>query len=288
MASSSSGYKLQKVNEQEVKPIVTSTLKPDEIKGYEVIPMLYTNIFIVGYRGSGKTTALFHIMKECINKDTNVVVFANTHDCDPSWLYMKAWLKKRDQPHIFYSSIMDNKVDILEALLLFLMQKAEVDQERIRGEKEQKKRDKKLSKSRCRLTDTNHDIIVEKKEPVQKVHSPDYFIVLDDMSGEIKTSKSLDRLLKQNRHFKTKVVVSSQDPTDLKPTTKNQSIFWLIFKGFSLIRFKDHIYNFLGLKMPPERVYDIYTSVTKEQGSFLFVDKVTAELRANFNQRIIV
>ena len=56
-------YSLQKINNQEVIPIIVDEMKPYEIKGYDVIPMLYSNIFIVGMRGSGKTTSLFHIMK---------------------------------------------------------------------------------------------------------------------------------------------------------------------------------------------------------------------------------
>jgi len=284
------GYKLQKVNNQEVQPIISNNLKPEEIKGYDVIPMLYSNIFIAGFRGSGKTTALFHIMKECIDKETKVVVFANTHDCDSSWLHMKEWLEKRKQPHVFYSSIKEDGVDLLDALVGSFVKEAAEEQERLRAEKEQKKRDKKLcNKGGCRLTEANEDMptTTPTTEGEKKVKSCKWFIVFDDISSELRGSKSVDRLLKQHRHYKSKVVVSSQDVCDLRPGTKNQAIIWLIFKGFGLSRFKDHIYSYLGVKLPVDKLYNIYTEVTKSQGSFLYVNKITGELRKNFSEKII-
>ncbi len=46
-------------------------------------------------------------------------------------------------------------------------------------------------------------------------------------------NESVSCLLKQNRYFKSKVILSSQYPNDLDIPVHKQIDYWLIFKGHS-------------------------------------------------------
>src|SRR6185437_11733738 len=68
-----------------------------------------------------------------------------------------------------------------------------------------------------------------KKERVSKYQAPEYIIIFDDLSSELK-SRSLLSLLKFNRHFKSKLIISSQWLHDLLPESRKQIDLFLIFK----------------------------------------------------------
>ena len=98
-------YSLKKVNDEVVKPISVHTLNPDEIAGYNIIPLLYANIFVVGRKGSGKTNVTFKLIKKCTDKNTKVMVFCPTVNSDPNWIKITEWLEKKKQPHELHTSI---------------------------------------------------------------------------------------------------------------------------------------------------------------------------------------
>jgi len=75
------------------------------------------------------------------------------------------------------------------------------------------------------------EIQSEKKSKKSKYRAPEYIIIFDDLSSELK-SKSLTSLLKFNRHFKAKLIISSQWIHDLLPESRKQIDLFLIFKGF--------------------------------------------------------
>ena len=67
---------LKQINNQRVKPIpIPSDLDKRPIKGYDICPEIYSNIFLTAKKKSGKTSALFKIMKECCDKKTIIIVF---------------------------------------------------------------------------------------------------------------------------------------------------------------------------------------------------------------------
>ena len=70
---------LKQINKHRVKPIpIPSDLDKRPIKGYDICPEIYSNIFLTAKKKSGKTSALFKIMKECCDKKTIIVVFCST------------------------------------------------------------------------------------------------------------------------------------------------------------------------------------------------------------------
>ena len=62
---------------------------PKDIKGYDIIPMLYANIFICAQKRLRKANLINKILESCINSNTKVIVFASTHELDNNWKYIK-------------------------------------------------------------------------------------------------------------------------------------------------------------------------------------------------------
>ena len=270
-------YTLKKINSIEIEPINLKTIKTENIKGHAYIPMLYSNVFICARKGSGKTTVLFNILKNCINKSTKVVIFCSTHNNDRGWIKIKEWLNDRKQPHVFYDAIFDDTVSNIEMLI----EKLKLDAE----QKQQNKKDGKLAPKSLLFNDAKEKTDKPHKE---KQKAPKYFIVFDDISNELRAKKDVQTLLKHMRHFRSKIVVSSQFPNDLDPASRMQIDFWMMFKGFSEDRL-EQVYPQLDLNdMDFEKFYKIYKDVTKEPHHFLYIDKGQNEMRQNFNQQILL
>ena len=71
----------------------------------------------------------------------------------------------------------------------------------------------------------------KKKSKKAKFLAPEYMIIFDDLISELK-SRSLFSLLKPHRHFKAKLIISSQWLNDLLPESRKQIDLFLLFKGF--------------------------------------------------------
>ena len=81
--------------------------------------------------------------------------------------------------------------------------------------------------------EAEEEVITKKSKSKKKCkyQAPEYIIIFDDLSSELK-SQSLLTLLKKNRHFKTKLIISSQWVHDLLPESRKQLDLFMIFKGF--------------------------------------------------------
>ena len=121
----------------------------------------------------------------------------------------------------------------------------------------------------------------EKKPKKSKFRSPEYLIILDDLSNELK-NPALKALLKKNRHFKSKVIVSSQYLNDLEPESRKQMDYILVFKGQPQKKL-DEIYRDADVAVSPEEFYEIYKSATESLYSFLYIDRGTDTFRKNFS-----
>ena len=69
---------LKKINKQTVKAIPIPNEDTRPIKGFEICEEVYANIFLCAKKKSGKTSAIFKIIKECSNKDTIIIIFCST------------------------------------------------------------------------------------------------------------------------------------------------------------------------------------------------------------------
>ena len=126
----------------------------------------------------------------------------------------------------------------------------------------------------------------KKKVRKSKYLAPEYMIIFDDLSSELK-SRSLLSLLKFNRHFKAKLIISTQWVHDLLPESRKQLDLFLIFKGFPEIKLKE-IYKDCDSSIPFETFLQIYHKATQKPYSFLYIDSRSDLFRRNFDSKFII
>ena len=271
--------KLDTINNEIVKPIeqyAGGQLDLRPVKGQQLCREPYANIFLVAKKKSGKTSAIFKILKECIGRDTKIIAFVSTLHKDQNWKNIKAYFKKRDTTFVGYTSLKEDGQDRLEELVKHLEETAEIE------EKEESKAPVQLTAKGLRFNDDKDDEGGKK----EKMLSPEYIIVLDDLSTELK-SKSLVSLLKKNRHYKTKVIISSQYLHDLDPQARKQIDIWIIFGGQSDEKLKI-IYKDSDLSIPFELFYKLYKFATRRPFNFFYIDTTSEDYRIGFNKRFTI
>src|SRR6185312_7782158 len=192
----------KKLNNIEVQPIkLEGSGKKLEVKGAAMFSEPYANIFLVAKKKTGKTTVIYNIIKRCATKDTVVVAFVSTLTKDPAWIAIEKYCDDHDIPFVGYTSLIEDGEDQLESLIKSLQQPVSKDQA-------------PASTSSFDLGPQKLIFNEEKPEKAPRKRKSkyvplDYIIVLDDLSTELQ-SKSVISLLKKNRHFRCKLIISSQ------------------------------------------------------------------------------
>ena len=278
----------KKINDIVVKKINVPKVDPSLILGYEMIPELYANIFICSRKKTGKTTLVYNILKNCANKDTKVIFFVGTIHKDATYKEIKNKLKNKDIEFKEYDSIVDdNGVDQLEKLVTKLKSEHIDDEE---NEKENEKRPCFIAPYDedhiCIHEDDNEvKITVKKRKPIKM--SPKYIIVVDDMSSDIVKNKNLHHLVRQNRHYLTKIIVSSQYLHDLPPEALDQVDVFILLGGHRKEKL-EKIYAHSDAVIEKEKFLELYHNATSEPHNFFFIDKNNGKYRKNFNEEYII
>lgn len=275
-------FKTKKINDVTVKKVNLPISDPDEIKGYELIPELYSNIYICAKKKSGKTTVLFNILKNCIDKNTTVIFFVSTINRDSTYQKIIEWLDKKNISHQDFMSLYGKtkKEDILENILNEKLAAVNED-------KTKKIKDTNENNEFFKVININDDDEISVKVRKPKKKTPEIVFVIDDLSSEIRNSNSLRRLLKMNRHLKSKCIVSSQFVSDLYPDSRMQINNWLLFPGHSIKKLEE-IYDSSDPSISFNDFLDIYKYATHDKYNFLMIDTSNGEYRKNFNELIIV
>lgn len=265
---------LSKINNDIVKPIkidVKDSNKP--ILGAELFSEIYANIFICAKKKSGKTTLINHIIKKCCNSQTKIIIFSSTLHKDESFNKIKEFCEKHNIDLTSYTSLKnDDGSDILESMI------SELENE-IKEEKEDKPKNKKV----ISLFDDSDDEEEEKKPKRYKYRSPEYMFIFDDLSNELK-AKSINMFLKKNRHFKSKVIISSQYVHDLKPESLKQCDYFLLLGGHSEDKL-EYFHKHGDLSIGFDLFHKIYKDSTNEKYNFLYIDNNNNVFRKNFNKQ---
>ena len=268
---------VRKVNDVEVRP--PPALKKDKrrVKGAQLFAEPFANIFVCARKKSGKSVVIFNILKSCIDKHTTVVFFVSTLYKDPVYRSMLELCKQNGINTLCYTSLKEGQTDHLQDLVDCLEAKAE---------EEFKAQEEGDGKAECKLLFEGEDDEDEEDKPKKsKFISPDYLIIFDDLSDELK-SRSLITLLKKNRHWKMKIVVSSQYYHDLLPESRLQIDYLLIFKNITedklLLMHKN-----ANLAIDPQLFVKLYHFATQKPYSFFWVDCINDQFRRNFNTQLV-
>jgi hypothetical protein len=268
----------QKINNVKCSQIPT---KGDEdkrpIKGHEIIPELYANIGLFGKKKKGKTTAIFNIIKRCAGRDTSVIAFVSTIHKDAGWIGIKDYCESKGLPFIGYTSLKDDDgIDQLGALVKHL-QTENVDDD---SKEEPAPPPLRLP---CLPAPGMEPATETKKQRKTPYQAPEYIIILDDLADELK-SPSVSTLLKKNRHFKFKMIISSQWLNDLPPMGLGMMSVVCIFNGFSVEKLEE-LRGKLRLPVTEEEFASMYKDATSIPYGFLYIDTDSNQYRSKFDKQ---
>lgn len=256
--------KLVKINDFVVKPVKSVNVSKEDIQGYDLIKELYSNIFICSKKKSGKTSLIYNILKNCANKMTTVIFVCSTIGKDKTYDEIFKMLDKKGINHEEYTSLFDGKENVIERWEQSLM---------VCEEKNEKVKSKSL-----RFDESDDEEVVERKP---KKIAPEYIWVLDDLSNEL-GDKSINFLLSRNRHFKSKVVISSQYYQHLSKNSRSQLDVLIIFKNMPTDKLQ-LMHSESDLSICFDEFLNLYNHATKEKFSFFYIDIRNEEFRKNFN-----
>ena len=94
---------------------------------------------------------------------------------------------------------------------------------------------------------------------------------------------SFNTLIKTNRHYKSKVIISSQNLKDIMPEAHENIEFLLVFKGLKR-EILEKIYEDWKINLPYPLFEKLYDDATNLKHSFLYIDTKNIEFRRNFNE----
>ena len=114
--------------------------------------------------------------------------------------------------------------------------------------------------------------------------APEYMFIFDDIGGEIR-EKSVNELLKTNRHFKAKVIISSQNLKDIQPAARRQIDAWLLFPKLSVKVLAD-VHEAADLPITVDQFSLMYHQATEQPYHFLYFSSAGNDYRINFNEKI--
>lgn len=273
--------RVKKINNAEIKPIPKYGGKQDNrpILGADYFDKLFCNIYICARKESGKTTTIFNILENCANENTTVIAFVGTLYADDSWENIRIWCDDNGINFIGLESIIETDeetgkpYDELNRLVTELKLRKKYKDEGI----------EELPPLAINL-DVDEDKPVKRKRK-NKFRSPEFIFVLDDLSTELQ-APSIARLMKEHRHIKSKVIISTQSWKDLKGKgPRNQLDYVLIFKGLQNEILKE-IYENINLNVSLDEFLDIYKLATNKDYSFLYIDRIKNKYRICFNEEI--
>lgn len=257
------------------------------IKGCELCAQLYANIFLIAKKESGKTTVIYNILDRCAGRDTMVFAFVSTLNNDANWAAIQQMCEDKGMPFFGFTSIMDEDgVDQLQALVKTLQDKAEpgnnadVDEKTATTSKNDSSFSTPLPCMPFGTKPVECKQLPKKKTPYR---APEIIIILDDLADELK-KKSVATLLKKNRHFKCKVIISSQWLNDLPPSALGQMSLVCLFRGFSVEKLEE-LHSKGRLSIPLEMFVALYKDAVATDYGFLCIDTDKNTYRKKFAEQ---
>jgi hypothetical protein len=271
-------FQLKEINTSKIQRIHIPVVEESKILGSDLFPSLYANILILAKKNSGKTTVVYNILKQCADKDTHIIVFSATHAKDATWIAIKEYLEKKGITSTFHDDVVEDGVNLIQ-VYLDQMKKDNKDDD---DDGEEEKRENIYN---CRYDDTEEVLTVkQRKKRAKKYLSPEYIFIFDDMSMSLRNPYT-SILAKQHRHYKAKVITSTQYIHDCAPDFIKQQDYILLFPSIDAEKIAI-LYKHIVLPIDFELFLKIYLFITQEKYQFLYIDINKSTFRKNFNQLI--
>lgn len=275
----------------------------NKVVGHRLFPELYANIYISAKKKSGKTTLLFNILKKCATRSTKVLIFCPTVNKDPTYKEITKMLDSKGIDHNESENFIDEEGnDLIELFIKNANAAAEqeepevlptsrkyVSREEARvifGDELPKSEIEKKMKEDMKKDEEKRKKQMERKKRGKGKISPEYILVFDDLGQDLR-KKSISQLLIKNRHYKCKVIISSQWLNYLMPTAIRQLDYCLLFGGFPTENMED-LYRKLNISVDFNKFIEMYKEATEKKYHFLYIDVNRNEYKKDFNEKFNV
>ena len=266
--------KIKKINKEIVKAIPKLQVDSKKIRGYSMFPEIYSNIFLLARKKSGKTVLLYNILKKCIGKKTRVIIFSGTAYKDHNMIHIRKYLKKKKIEHEVHQSIMNGKTNILKKIIDDLQIQSEIDDQSSDSEQEEK------AQSYINIGEEYEEKVV--KERKEKLLSPEVVFVFDDQGKGLR-NQTLSTLITRNRHFLCKTIICSQYLHQLQPESI-ANLDYVVMFGQTPVEKLVRLHELLEVPVTYDHFYNMYMQATEKKYNFLWMSS-DGEFRKNFNFR---
>ena len=266
-------------------------------KGKKCLDVRYWCMSILGKRRSGKSSLIYTLLKEFTNRGIIVLFFVPTFYKDDTYLSMRNYLEKRKIGYQAYTSIEEEGVNNIDMFMdVNNGEEIDIEEEDLNGvlhEKITPTVSPTLGKVGCNFgfecQQEKQVTKEEKKEEKPRIKKEiEYLIIFDDMSGSLR-NPSVIKLCKNSRHYKCKIILSSQSIVDLSPQTHQQLDYCVLFKNFNE-QSLEQVYSKLQPNISFPEFVELYEKVTNSKtgklNNFLLIDRANESYRVNLCDKI--
>lgn len=259
-------FKLRKIK----API--EVLKPPAMDklplGHQYINHAYPNVLLLAKKNSGKTNVIYNILKQCANCHTEVVIFCPTVDLDDTYAQIIDYLDSRGIPHQQFKNI-DNLKDLMMSYDKDFEVLDETENEEIEPEYAMA-------------------AVMEYKEPVKEKRArkskfivPEHIFIFDDCKKMLRNNV-FNELLSTNRHYKAKVIISTQYFSDIHKDSRVNLDVLCVFPKIPLDTIKT-LHENMQLSIPLDKFERLYLKATHQPYNFLYIDIRREKFKLNFD-----
>ena len=204
---------------------------------------------------------------------------------DPTYIDLIKWLERKGIEHVVYTSLTDGKIDNIQTELDVIESNMNPNRTAI---------DNIYTAHRTTIYNQFPSIytvhtnasrstpeIMAPKAKVYKDSVPENIFILDDLSKTALRNTRIINLLKESRHYRLRVFISSQGLLHITPDAMQNLWSVYLYKGFS----KKQIYQLaerISTSLSPDELWSVYKSITKQKYQFMNMNLTEDTIRPSF------
>lgn len=303
-------FKLEKIK----API--EVLKPVDVNhlplGYQYINHAYPNILLLAKKNSGKTNVIYNILKHCANKHTEILIFCPTWELDDTYRQILDYLDSKKIQHQQFKNI-DNLAELMGTYDKDFDEGSEDEEEmntagkspaypkapkdeidymalysnsQIKDEKKRLEYSPTYQKEEELNTAGQSPAYLKPTKPYKgKYIVPEMIFIFDDCKKMLR-NPVLNSLIATNRHYKSKVIISTQYFTDIMPDTRSCLDVLCIFPKIPIDKIQK-LHEDIQLSIDYPVFEKLYLEATKKSHNFLYVDIRRELFKFNFDTQLV-
>jgi len=273
------------------KTVIPTKHEVDEqkIKAADWFNTAYPNIFLLAPKHSGKTTCIANIIRRKKGKYTKFLLFSSTIKKDKEWISIVKKLESDDHEVIAEDNFVIDGEDLLESFMNENKEEPEQEVKKKRTTQEVVINPSGGLTIKTVFHNEKPEMELTDKDKIKKskLLYPEWICVIDDLPTELRKSKSLEKLIKTNRHYRMLLIISSQSLVDLDPSKQTNMDYILAFG-----KIPDDKINVLYERVVPpiseDTFYNLYKDATSKKYNFLFIDCKNNTFRSGFTDQYLV